>query len=92
MTSLFPPQVGSDNGEQTGNILYTVVRERCLSRLIEVGEIGEAVPALCGRDARAPGWLSSHVTSLFSLMGGVTMGRKPETSFTRWSGNGAFPG
>ena len=60
--SATPPQGGSDNGEQTGNILYTVVRERCLSRLIEVGETGEAVPALCGRDARAPRWFSSHVT------------------------------
>ena len=36
--------------------------ERCLSGLIEVVEIGEAVPALCGRDARAPRWFSSHVT------------------------------
>ena len=35
---------GSDNGAQTGNILYTVVRERCLSGLIEVVEIGVAVP------------------------------------------------
>ena len=45
---------------QTGKILYTIDRERCRSRLIEVGEIGEAVPALCGRDARAPRKSSSH--------------------------------
>ena len=40
----FFPHGGSDNGAQTGNILYTVVRERCLSGLIEVVEIGVAVP------------------------------------------------
>ena len=45
---------------QTGNILYTINQERCRSRLIDVGETGEAVPALCGRDARAPRKLSSH--------------------------------
>ena len=57
-----PPRGGSDNGVQTGNILYTVVQERRRSRLIEVGETGEAVPGLCGRDARAPRWFSSHAT------------------------------
>ena len=33
-------------------------RRRC--RSIQVGEMTEAVPALCGRDARAPGKPSSH--------------------------------
>ena len=42
----FFPYGGSDNGAQTGNILYTVVRARCLSGLIEVVEIGEAAPGL----------------------------------------------
>ena len=31
---------------QTGNIFYTIYRERCRSRLIELGEIGVAVPSL----------------------------------------------
>ncbi len=31
---------------------------RC--RSIRVEEMGEALPVLCGRDARAPGWASSH--------------------------------
>ena len=48
------PLKGGVIREQTGNILYTINREQCRSRLIEVGEIGEAVPTLCGRDARAP--------------------------------------
>ena len=40
------PQGGSDFAVQTGNILYTINRERCRSRLIEVGEIGQALPSL----------------------------------------------
>ncbi len=31
-----------------------------LCRSIRVEEMGEALPVLCGRDARAPGWASSH--------------------------------
>ena len=31
-----------------------------LWRSIRVEEMGEALPVLCGRDARAPGWASSH--------------------------------
>ena len=31
---------------------------RCRSTRVE--EMGEALPVLCGRDARAPGWASSH--------------------------------
>ena len=31
---------------------------RCRSSRVE--ELGEAVPVLCGRDARAPGWASSR--------------------------------
>ena len=41
-----PAQGGSDNGVQTGNILYILIRERCRLRLIDVGEVGEAVPSL----------------------------------------------
>ena len=32
----------------------------CLCRSIRVEEMAEALPVLCGRDARAPGWASSH--------------------------------
>ena len=39
----------------SGNILYPINREPWRPRLVEVREIGEADPALCGRDARAPG-------------------------------------
>ena len=31
-----------------------------LCRSIPVEEMDEALPVLCGRDARAPGWASSH--------------------------------
>ena len=31
-----------------------------LCRSIRVEEMGEALPVMCGRDARAPGWASSH--------------------------------
>ena len=31
----------------------------CLCRSIRVEEMGEALPVLCGRDARAPGWAFS---------------------------------
>ena len=31
-----------------------------LCRSIRVEEMGEALPVLCGRDARAPGWASFH--------------------------------
>ena len=33
-------------------------RRRCRSTRVE--ELGEALPLLCGRDARAPGWASSR--------------------------------
>ena len=46
LASVTLPQGGSDFAVPTRNILYTINRERCRSRLIEVGEIGQAVPSL----------------------------------------------
>ena len=56
----FPCDVAADRpagGNRMGPAEAEAGR-RC--RLIPVEEMGEAVPVLCGRDARAPGWASSH--------------------------------
>ena len=57
-------------------------------RLIEVGEIGGAVPGF----VRAGRPRSRVVVMRLPLKAGVIMGYKPGTSFTRWSGNGVVPG
>ena len=66
-------------------------RERCRSRFIEAGEIGEAVPALCGRDARAPRWSSSHDIT-FPPQGGSDSASETRTVYGAAAGAAGLAG